>query len=164
MKPHVEKRFDTSNYPPNHPSGIPAGLNKKVIGMMKDECGGKQIEEFVGLRSKVYAYKIYEDGEEVKKCKGIKKNVIKKNMKFQDYKDCLFNGEDKRKSMNLIRNRKHELYTENVEKIALSAKDDKRIILGNKIDSLPYDHPLTWKPIENLTKMVENWDYPKFGI
>ena len=60
--------FDTSNYPKDHPSGIPIGLNKKVIGMMKDECGRKQIKEFVGLRSKLYAYKIYET-DEVKKFK-----------------------------------------------------------------------------------------------
>ena len=55
--------------------------------------------------------------------------------------------------MNLIRNRKHELYTENVDKIALSAKDDKRIILGNKIDTLAYGHFLIWKPIEKLIKI-----------
>ena len=49
--------FDTSNYPKDHESGIKTGLNKKVIGMMKDECGGKQIEEFVGLRANLYSYK-----------------------------------------------------------------------------------------------------------
>ena len=54
----VESMFDTSNYPKNHPknhpSGIKARLNKKVIRMMKDECGGKQIVEFVGLQPKLY--------------------------------------------------------------------------------------------------------------
>ena len=70
-------RFDTSDYPPNHPSGIPSGINKKVIGMFKDEAGGKVIDEFVGLRAKSYSYKMSE-GEESKKCKGVKKSVIKR--------------------------------------------------------------------------------------
>ena len=74
----VFEKFDTSNFPKIHPSGIKTGVNKKVIGMMKDEAGGKIIEEFVGLRAKLYSVKMYE-GKEEKKCKGIKKSVIKKN-------------------------------------------------------------------------------------
>ena len=50
-QPHIEKRFDTSDYSTNHPSGIKTGLNSKVLGMFKDEAGGKQIVEFVGLRA-----------------------------------------------------------------------------------------------------------------
>ena len=134
----VEKMFDTSNYPKEHPSGIKTGVNKKVIGMMKDECGGKQIEEFVGLRSKLYSY-IMSESEE-KKCKGIKKNVIKKEITFQNYKDCLFNDKEETRKMNLIRHRNHDLYTESIEKIALSSKDDKRIVFENKIDTIAYGH------------------------
>ena len=63
----VKRRFDTSDYPPNHPSGIPSGFNKKVPGMFKEEVGGKVIDEFVGLRPKLYSYKMFED-EESKKC------------------------------------------------------------------------------------------------
>ena len=66
----VEEKFDTSNYAKNHPSGIKTGCNKKVIGMMKDECGGKQISEFVGLRAKMYSYRL--DKKEEKKAKGVK--------------------------------------------------------------------------------------------
>ena len=66
----VEKGFDTSNFPKDHPSGI-QGKNKKVPGMMKDEAGGRIIEEFVGLRAKLYSYKMFK-GKEEKKCKGIK--------------------------------------------------------------------------------------------
>ena len=51
----IEKRFDTSDYPTNNPSGIKTGLNSKVPGMFKDEAGGKQIVEFVGLRAKLYS-------------------------------------------------------------------------------------------------------------
>ena len=65
-------KFDTSDYPPNHPSGIPTGVNKKVIGMFKDEVAGEQITCFVGLRPKLYSFRIEED-KEVRKCKGIKK-------------------------------------------------------------------------------------------
>ena len=66
----VKDRFDTSDNPPNHPSGIPTGCNKKVLGVFKDEVAGRYIEEFVGLRAKLYSYKMSE-GEKSKKCKGI---------------------------------------------------------------------------------------------
>ena len=46
--------------------------------MLKDEACGKQIEEFVGLRAKMYSYKMHEDGKEEKKCKGVKKLVVRK--------------------------------------------------------------------------------------
>ena len=72
----VKDRFDTSDYPENHPSGIPTGINKKVLGMMKDETAGKIIKEFVGLRSKLYSFKM-EDGEENKRCKGDKRSSKK---------------------------------------------------------------------------------------
>ena len=146
----VEKMFDTSNYPKEHPSGIKTGINKKVIGMMKDECGGKQIKEFVGLRSKLYTY-IKSDGEEEKKCKGIKKKVIKNKIKFEDYKNCLFDEKEETRKINLIRHRNHDLYTESIEKIALSSKDDKRIVLGNKIDTMAYGHYM-----EDLIPTYEN--------
>ena len=73
----VNERFDTSNLGKSHPSGNLTGANKKVTGMMKLETGAKQIDEFVGLRSKLYAYKMAEDVDEKKKCKGVKKAVIK---------------------------------------------------------------------------------------
>ena len=57
INPHIEKRFDTSDYPTNHPSGIKTGLNCKVLGMFKNEACGKQIFEFVGLRAKLYSSK-----------------------------------------------------------------------------------------------------------
>ena len=74
----IQARFDTSEYPKNHPSGIKTGVNKKVPGMFKDEAAGKQIYEFVGLRAKSYSYKMFE-GDEHKKCKGIKRNGQDKN-------------------------------------------------------------------------------------
>ena len=130
----VKKLFDTSNFPKNHLCGIETGQNKKVAGMFKDEVGGKIIEEFVGLRSKLYFYKL--NGEEEKKCKGIKKNVVKKNIKFEDYKECLFSRRDQMRKMNVIRSYNHELFSEEVNKIALSANDDKRFILSDGIHTL----------------------------
>ena len=135
----VTKRFNTSNYNENHPSGIPTGMNKKVIGMMKDEAGGKQIIEFVGLRSKLYAYKM-DNGKEAKKCKGVKKVVVKNEITLEDYKKCLLTKEEQERSMNTFRSRKHNIHTESTTKTALSANDDKRIILENGINTLAIGH------------------------
>src|SRR5688572_21897764 len=82
----VRSWFDTSDYPKEHPSGIETGINKKVIGLFKDEAGGKQIEEFIGLRSKLYSYKMA--GVDYKKAKGIRKNVVKKSIDHEDFKNC----------------------------------------------------------------------------
>ena len=77
----VENRFDTSNYEVNRP--LPTGKNKKVIGLMKDELGGKIITELVTLRPKTYSF-LTDDGKKDKKAKGTKKCVIKKMIKFND--------------------------------------------------------------------------------
>ena len=124
----VKDRFDTSDYTPNHPSGIPTGCNKKVLGMFKDEAGGKIIDEFVALRAKLYSYKMFE-GKESKKCKGVKKLVVKNSITHEDYKNCLFTGKEQLRKMNVIRSHKHDIYTEEVNKITLSPSDDKRHIL-----------------------------------
>ena len=85
----VKGRFNTSDYPPDHPSGIPSGFNKKVLGMFKDETAGEIIDEFVGLRAKLYSYKMLE-GEEGKKCKGVKKSWLKKVLRTKIIKSaCL---------------------------------------------------------------------------
>ena len=136
----VETTFDTSNFPPSHPSGIPTGKNKKVVGMFKDEAGGKIIEEFVGLRAKLYSYKMFDSEKEEKKCKGVKQSVVEKTITFDDYKKCLFSGENQYRQMMTFRSRKHEIFTEEINKVALSADDDKRIILPDKINTLAYGH------------------------
>ena len=64
----IEEWFDTSAYSPNHPSGIKTGMNKRVVGKMKDELGDKILTEFGGLRAKLYSFKI-NDGEETKNVK-----------------------------------------------------------------------------------------------
>ena len=139
ISPDVKSMFDTSNFPKGHPSGIEVGVNKKVIGMFKDEVGGKQITGFVGLRAKLYSYKM-DEGNEEKRCKGIKKPVIKKELRYDDYKDCLLNKQRQMRKMNIIRSDKHEIYTQTVNKVALSHEDDKRYILEDGIHTLAYGH------------------------
>ena len=131
----VEKRFDTSNYECDRP--LPTGKNKKVIGLMKDELGGRIITEFVVLRPKTYSY-LTDDFKEDKKTKGTKKCVIKRMIKFGDYKKCLLNGEVVLKSQQRFKSKGHDVYTENINKIALSSNDDKRLIAPDKIISYPY--------------------------
>ena len=105
----VEARFDTSEYIPDRP--LPVGKNKKVIGLMKDELGGKIMKEFVSLRPKMCSYKV--GNSEPKKCKGIKKRIVKKTISFDNYKACLFSGERSHMSQLQFRSRKHEVKTLN---------------------------------------------------
>ena len=131
----VEKRFDTSNYEINRP--LPIGKNIKVIGLMKDESGGKIMTEFVALRPKTYSY-LTDDCKEDKKAKGTKKCVIKRRLKFSDFKDCLLNNEIILKSQQRFKSEKHDAYTEEVNKIASSSNDDKRLQTLDGITSYPY--------------------------
>ena len=105
----VEKGFDTSNYEVNRP--FPTGKNKKVIGLMKDELGRKIMTEFVALRPKTYSY-LADDCKEDKKGKGTKKCVIKRRLKFNDYKKCLLNKKNVLKSQQRFKSERHDVYTE----------------------------------------------------
>ena len=133
----VECTFDTSNYEVNRL--LPMGKNKKVIDLMKDKLGGKIITEFVTLRPKTYSY-LTDDGKKDKKAKGTKKCVIKRMIKFNDYKNCLFKDEVILKSQQRFISKKQNVYTENINKIALSNNDDKRIVSSDKITSYPYGY------------------------
>ena len=132
----VENRVDTSNYEVNRP--LPTGKNKKIIGLMKDELGGKIITEFVTFRPKTYFF-LTDDGKEDKKSKGTKKCIIKKMIKFNDYEKCLLDDEVILKSQQRFTSKKHDVYTENINKIALSNNDDKRIASSNKISTIHMD-------------------------
>ena len=131
----VESTFNTSGYAPDRP--LPFGKNKKVIGLMKDELGGGIMSEFVTLRLKMYAYKAGDS--EPKKCKGIKKCVVKKTISFEDYKTCLFGGEASCRLQLMFRSSKHEVRTLEVNKLALSRDDDKRITVDG-MSSLARGH------------------------
>ena len=125
----VENRFDTSNYEVNTSETsalarrpLPTGKNKKVIGLMKDELVGKIITEFVTLRPKTYSF-VTDDGKEDKKAKGTKKCIIKKMIKFNDYKKCLFNDELILKSQQRFISKKHNVDTENINKVIMMIKE-----------------------------------------
>ena len=134
IKDVILNHFDTSDIPQNHPSGILTGINKKVIGKFKDEACGKQITHFVGLRPKLYSFKL--DNDVVKKCKGVKSNVVKKTINFDDYVNCLLKGKKEMRTMKIIKSDKHEIYSKEINKIALSNEDDKREVLKDKIHTL----------------------------
>ena len=106
-----KKQFDTSNYDKNDKRPLPIGKNKKVIGLFKDELGGKIQKEFAGPRAKTYVY-LMDDNTEHKKAKGTKKCVIKRRLMFENYTDCLFNDKIILKSQQRFKNDYHNVYTE----------------------------------------------------
>ena len=136
---NVMERFDTSNYIYDRP--LPINVNKKVVGLMKDELGRGIITEFVALRPKVYSYKT-EDNVELKKAKGTKKCIINKMLSFSDYKNCLFDNGKVLRSQQRFKSENHIVYTENINKIALSRDDDKRFEATDGIESYPYGYVL----------------------
>ena len=138
--------FDTSDYNPNHP--LYSTINKKIIGKMKDETHGIPIQEFVGLKSKMYSL-IYEDQGvmvEKKTAKGIKKSVIKNHTRHTHYKQCLFSKQIHMSKMTQIRSYGHELYNVEMNKLGLSPYDDKRYLLTDGVTSLAYGH---WRISQN---------------
>ena len=104
---------------------------------MKDELGGKIMKEFISLRPKMSSYRVEES--EPKKCKGRKKCVVKKTITFEDYKRCLFEGINIHRSQMMFRSKKHKIKTLEVNKLALSREDDKRISIDG-IASLAMGH------------------------
>ena len=132
-----KSKFDNSDYPENSPYFNKT--NKKVLGKFKNEASGVPIIEFVGLRSKMYSY-MKDNDKDVKTAKGIKKNVIKKDIKHEDYKNVLFNNKQIHHKMKTIRSEKHQLGSFELNKISLSCFDDKRFIHQNGITSYAYGH------------------------
>ena len=131
----VEKRSDTSSYEVNRL--LPAGKDKKVTGLVKDELGGKIMTEFVALRPKTYSY-LMDDGRNDKKAKGTKRCVIKRRLKFNDYKGCLSNNKMVLKSQERFKSERLDVYTEEINKTALSSNDDKRLQNFDRITSYSY--------------------------
>ena len=93
--------------------------------------------EVVALRPKAYAY-LDDNGNENKKSKGTKKCVIKQKLMFQNFKNCFFNNKTFYRSQERFRGYNHDVYTEKVNKIALSNNDDKRLQTFDGITTYPY--------------------------
>ena len=110
--------------------------NLSIIEMKKVKV---KMKMKVKMRPKTYSY-MTDEFIEMKKAKGTKKCVIKKMLKFEDYKKCLFANEPMLKSQQRFKSENHEVYTENINKIALSSNDDKRIVALDGITSYPYGY------------------------
>ena len=133
----VKKWFDMSNCNKNDKRPLLIGMNEKVPSLFKDELGGKIIAEFVTLRAKTYAY-LDDGGNGRKKSKGMKKCVINQKLIFQNFKDCLLNNKTVYRSQERFKSYNHDVYTEEVNKIALSSNDDKRIQTFDGTETYPY--------------------------
>ena len=134
----VEIWYDISNYDENDKRPLLIGKNKKVIGLFKDELGGRIMNEFCALRVKSYSY-LMDDNSEVKKSKGTKKCVIKCRIMFENCKDSLFNNKTILKSQQRFKRDHHKVYTEEVNKIALCSDDGKRLQTSDRIKTYPYE-------------------------
>jgi hypothetical protein len=125
--------FDLSEYPEDHI--LYSTKNKKVVGKFKDELSGNIMNKFIALRSKMYSYQKF-DGE-FKRCKGIKKCVVKNEIKFDDYYKCLFENKVTEHTFQSFKSINHNLYTVSSTKKGLSPFDTKRYYL-NSIESIPF--------------------------
>lgn len=117
--------------------------NKKQLKKFKDDSKHRTIDEYVGMRSKMYSIE-YDDNKSKSVGKGIPKATLKHQMNHLQYYECLKTGKHTNIKSTCIRSSKHELFSINAEKIALSTYDDKRYILENGKDSLAYGHYKTF--------------------
>ena len=122
----------------NQKSPLQIGVNKKVIGMFKDKLGGKIMKEFCALRAKTYTY-LMEDDNEIEKAKAVKRCVIKRRLMFEKYKDSLFNNETIMRSQPRFKSDHHNVYTEEVNKVALNSSDNKRLQTFDRVTTYPYE-------------------------
>ena len=122
--------------------------------LFKDELGGKIMKEFCALRAKTYSY-LMDDDSEVKKAKGTKKGEKKQELTFENYKNCLLNSKVILKSQQRFKSDHHKVYTEEVNKIALSSDDDKRLQTFDGIETYPYGTN-TFKVCESKMMVVRD--------
>ena len=132
-----KNKFDNSDYSESSPYFDKT--NKKVIGKFKDEAAGVPIYEFVGLRSKMYSY-MKDNQKGGKTAKGIKKNVIKKGIQHENYKETLFNNKQMYHKMKTIRSENHKIGSYEINKLSLSCFDDKIYIHEDGKTSYAYGH------------------------
>lgn len=137
MKAEIS-RFDTSDYPSDNKFDMPK-MNKKKLGLMKDECNGSIMTEFAGLRSKVYSF-LVEGEAPTKKLKGVKKHALRRRITFEDYKRCITQKTQTFTTMQTIRSHKHDIFSSKLNKLSLSPHDEKRYICEDGISTLAWGH------------------------
>lgn len=130
--------FDTSDYAPDNQYGIPL-VNRRIIGKFKDELKGIILDEYIGIRAKVYAIRCLGNDNIIKKHKGIGTTSIK-NLRFLDFKNSLFHNVHKMSAFNTIRSINHKVYSLQINKVSLLNYDDKRKQMNDKIRSIPWGH------------------------
>lgn len=153
VKNNAQSYFDWSNYPTDHPMYDKKG--KAVLGLFKDETAGFWINQFVGLRSKLYSIlkdektmmgELLDTGKHLEKktAKGVKKWIIKKKLRHQQYYDCLTNPEynpyNHLEQMTGFQTFQNQIYTTQITKLTLSAADDKMFVCDDGITTLPYGY------------------------
>ena len=132
---YLEEIFDFSNIDKNH--DLFSNKNKKVIGKFKIETPKNiWIDEFICLRSKMYAFKCGNDSKN--KLKGVSKSQSK-NLKFEEYKICLDGEELENECINyILKSINHNMFMQGIKKTALSIFDDKRCYINN-IENNPWE-------------------------
>ena len=129
--------YDTSDYPEDHP--LHSTLHKKVLGKMKDECAGRHNTEYVGLRPKMYPI-LEAGGKNIKKIKGVKRNVVKKHIRHEQYREAFFGKQTFRHEMDDLRSKKHRLFGQHLNKVSLSPVHFNPWIAENRVYILAYGH------------------------
>ena len=129
--------MDFSNFDKNHPSY--SDENMKKVGYLKSEYGNKHVNEFVGLKSKLYSI-LYDNDKNKSTAKGLQKSVLKKYIKHQHYCDVIEKNNVYSTKMTRIQSKNHQLETVELEKTIFTAFDDKRYILDDGIHTLPFGH------------------------
>ena len=150
-KSDVNEKFDTSNYSKNTNRPITSGINKKVLGMTKDELGDNGMIESVNICAKLYSYTEQDNDNiiECKKAKSTKKYVKKKYLKRKDFKDAIIYKKITRCKQREFRSYSHYVFTEINNKIAISPRDDKRIWLNDNLNMTYQDGSPTLKRLLN---------------
>lgn len=143
IKPDLEAKFDTSDFPKDNVYSLPL-VNKKVVGMMKDENNGRIVKEFIALRSKMYAYILNGDDEGegnicIKKNKGVNAAVVRK-LNFEKYHQCLDLNKNFYDNLYNLISDKHNVFTQIKRKKILCGRDEKRFIMQNGVETLAWGH------------------------
>jgi hypothetical protein len=138
LKNYFAPIMDFSNFNKNHK--LFSEKNKKLIGYLKSEYGEKNVDEFIGIKSKLYSIMYDNEKENKKTAKGLQKCVLNKYITHDIYRDVIHNQNVLSTKMKRIQSKQHKLQTVELTKLIFHPFDDKRYILDNGIDTLPFGH------------------------